>query len=86
MKTRIGKVTFGMLGAVMLLAASSVQMVAAQTAPTSQERWLHVRWIPRKPMATPCALTCRFHLPKKSSEPWTSADFTMAVSAWATAT
>jgi hypothetical protein len=43
MKTRIGKVTFGMLGAVMLLAASSVQMVSAQTAPTSQERWLHVR-------------------------------------------
>jgi hypothetical protein len=43
MNRRIGKVTFGMLGAVMLLAASSVQMVAAQTAPTGQERWLHVR-------------------------------------------
>ncbi len=43
MYRHISKVTFGLLGAVMLLAASSVQMVAAQSAPSNQERWLHVR-------------------------------------------
>jgi hypothetical protein len=43
MKRSIGKRALGMMGAVMLLAASSVQMVAAQTASSSQERWLHVR-------------------------------------------
>src|SRR5579862_9545755 len=39
----ISKLTFGMVSAVMFLASASVQMVAAQTTSSSQERWLHVR-------------------------------------------
>jgi len=43
MNRRVGKITFGLLAAVMLLATATVKTVAAQTASSGDERWLHVR-------------------------------------------
>lgn len=43
MGCRINRLTFGVVGAVMLLAGLSVRPALAQNAPANQERWLHVR-------------------------------------------
>jgi hypothetical protein len=43
MGCRINRLTFGVLGAVMLLAGLSARPALAQSSSANQERWLHVR-------------------------------------------